>query len=180
MIRIEHLARLGALALLAALASSPSAHATPGLRTTVLPIYQIGTGAGVSLGHVVQASTVYNRLLAGGTFSASCASPLMQPAAGQRTLATDNFIGGLSLTVTIPEWVPAMLNMPGFYSLTRGTTVSCTYNWTSRAVEGGYTISAAGISYQVGNGERSEGSYQQFQMSVPGDTNSDDWQSCIP
>jgi hypothetical protein len=178
--RLELVSRLGALTLVMALASSAPARATPGLRTTVLPIYQIGNGAGVNMGHVVQASTLYNRLLAAGTFSASCASALMQPATGQRTLSTDNLMGGLSLTVTIPEWVPAIVNMPGFYSLTRGTTVSCTYNWTSRAVEGGYTVGAGGVSFQSGNGERADGFFRQFQMSVPGDTGTDDWTTCIP
>lgn len=156
------------------------AGAQPNLQTTVLPIYQIGNGAGVHLGHVVTASTLYNRLVAGGTFVAGCAHPDMLPARGQRTLSGDNVGGGVRLVVTIPETLPATVSMPGFYSLPRGTTVSCTYEWTSRAVESGYTIGPGGISFQVGNGEKSEGLFQQFQMSVPGDTNTDDWQGCIP
>lgn len=180
MSRVEWLSRLGALALVVSLAGSTPARAMPDLRTTVLPIYQVGTGSGVSLGHVVQAYTVYNRLSAGGTYSASCASAQMLPATGQRFLSSDGLLGGRSLTVTIPEWVPATINMPGFDSLTRGTTVTCTYNWTARAVEGGYTVGSGGISFPTGSGERSEGSTQPFQMSVPGDTNTDDWQGCIP
>jgi len=156
------------------------ASAQPNLQTTVLPIYQIGNGAGVHLGHVVTASTLYNRLVAGGTFVASCASPDMLPARGQRTLSGDNAGGGIRLVVTIPESLPATVAMPGFYSLTRGTTVSCTYEWTSRAVEGGYTIGPGGISFQIGNGEKAEGFFQTFTMSVPGETNQDDWQGCIP
>lgn len=177
--RFPQITSLSLLAL-ALVANTTPASAMPNLTTRVLPAYQIGNGAGVSMGHVVLASTVYNRLTAGGTFSASCASPQMQPATGQRTLSVDNLVGGLSLTVTIPEWVPATVSMPGFYSLTRGTTVSCTYNWTSKATEGGYSVGAGGISFQTGNGERSEGFFQQFQMSVPGDTSTDDWQGCIP
>ena len=180
MSRIEWLKRLGALVPMVLIAAAAPTHAMPDLRTTVLPIYQVGTGAGVSLGHVVQAYTVYNRLTAGGTYSASCASAMMLPTTGQRTLSSDGLLGGRSLTVTIPEWVPATINMPGFNSLTRGTTVSCTYNWTARAVEGGYTVTPGGISFQSGNGERLEGSTQPFQMSVPGDTNTGDWQGCIP
>jgi hypothetical protein len=180
MSRFDLTSRLVALALIASLAGSSPVRAMPELRTTVLPIYQQGTGAGVSLGHVVQASTLFNRLTAGGTYSASCASPLMLPATGQRTLSSDGLLGGRSLTVTIPEWVPATINMPGFYSLARGTTVSCTYNWTSRAVEGGYTVGNGGVTFPTGSSERADGSSQPFQMSVPGDTNSDDWQGCIP
>ena len=178
--RTRIFSRLGAIALVIVLAPSAPVHAAPTLKTTVLPIYQIGNGAGVSLGHVVLASTLFNRLTAGGTYTASCASPVMLPTTGQRTLTSDGLLGGRSLTVTIPEWVPATVNMPGFYSLDRGATVSCTYNWTSRAVESGYSIGSGGISFPIGSGERADGSTQQFQMSVPGDTNSDDWQSCIP
>src|SRR4051812_26439747 len=147
MTRAAAVASFGVLALV----SAATVNALPTLKTVVTPIYQVGTGAGVSLGHIVTASTIYNRLTAGGTFSASCASPLMLPATGQRTLSNDGITGGRSLTVTIPEWVPTIVNMPGFYSLSRGTTVACTYNWTARATEGGYTIGSGGITYQTGN-----------------------------
>jgi hypothetical protein len=160
--------------------TAPWASATPTLQTQVLPVYQVGNGAGVNMGHVVNASTAYNRLIAGGTFVADCANSLMMPASGQRTVSKDGFTGGIVLHVTVPETLPALVSMPGFYSLPRGTTVQCTYNWTSRAVESGYTIGFNGISYQSGNGERSEGFFKQFQMSVPGDTNTDEWQGCIP
>jgi hypothetical protein len=165
---------------LVALAGASPAIAVPSLHVTVLPIYQIGNGAGVSLGHVVRASTIYNRLQAGGTFVASCASPVMQPARGERTTSTDSFSGGLTLNVSIPYSLPATVYMPGFYSLDRGATVSCTYTWTARAVEGGFSVSAGGISYQSGSGEISDGFFQPFQMSVPGDTNTGEWQGCIP
>jgi hypothetical protein len=156
------------------------ASAYPLLNTVVSPIYQVGTGAGVNLGHTVVASTVYNRLTAGGTFSAACIHPQMSPATGQRTLSAETVGGRTQLYVTIPAVQPAIVNMPGFYSVTRGETVQCTYSWTSRAVEGGYSVSAGGISFQTGNGERSDGGYQQFTMNVPGDTNSGDFNKCIP
>jgi len=177
--RLLRLAVPGAAALASMVGTVPVG-AMPSLSTRVLPAYQVGNGAGVNMGHIVFASTLYNRLTAGGTFSASCAHPSMQPATGQRTLSSDNLTGGLSLTVTIPEWLPATISMPGFYSLPRGTTVSCTYNWTSKATESGYSVGFGGVSFQTGNGERSDGFFQPFQMSVPGDTNTDDWQSCIP
>jgi len=180
MIRVSPIGRLPAFVIAALFGSIADVNAMPTLQTVVAPIYQVGNGAGVNMGHVVSASTIYNRLTAGGTFSASCASPLMLPATGQRTLSNDGLTGGRSLVVTIPEWVPTIINMPGFYSLTRGTTVACTYNWTARTVEGGYTIGAGGITFQTGNGERTQGSFQAFVMSVPGDTSSDDFQSCIP
>jgi hypothetical protein len=151
------------------------------LKTVVASIYQVGNGSLVNLGHTVLASSNYNRLFAGGTYSAVCAAPEALPTTGQRFLSTSNFLGGVSLTVTIPEWHPALVNMPGYYeAATRGQTLNCTYNWMSRAVEGGYTVGASGISYQVGNGEISEGGTKNFIMNVPSLGDPNDWTSCIP
>lgn len=151
------------------------------LRTVVLPIYQIGTGAAVSLGHTAIVSTSYNRLFAGGTYSASCAAPEMLPMTGQNFGTGENLVGGLSFNVTIPEWIPARINMAGFNAAaTRGQRLSCTYNWTSRAVESGYTIGIGGVSFQTGNGERLEGGAQLFSMSVPSLTDVNEGGSCIP
>ena len=179
MIRFQTLARhIWVAAIMAASAMPVSA--LPTLSTDVLSIYQIGRGSGVNLGHVVHASTVYNRIVAGGTFVAACPNPLMLPARGERIFSADNFGGGLVVHVTVPQTLPATVSMPGFYSLTRGTTLDCTYTWTSKAIEGGYSIGANGVTFQTGNGERSEGFFKSFTMTVPGDTNSDDWQGCIP
>lgn len=156
------------------------AQASPYLATDVIPPYQVGNGASVRLGHVVHAYTYFNRLTAGGTFSAACVNPEMSPYNGQREASDWNVTGGLWLHVTIPLSQPALVNMPGFYNLPRGTTVSCTYNWTSRAVESGYSISPGGISIPIGSGSSGEGGTQIFYMSVPADTNTGDWQKCIP
>ena len=151
------------------------------LTTRVLPIYQIGTGSMVSLGHVATASTNYNRLFAGGTYVAACASPDMSPMSGQNSGTGENVVGGLSFSVTIPEWVPARVNMTGFNAAaTRGQQLNCNYTWTSRAVESGYTVGVGGISFQTGNGERTEGSTQPFSMSVPPLTDPNKGGSCIP
>jgi len=151
------------------------------LDTSVSPIYQVGNGASVRLGHTVIASTNYNRLFAGGTYIATCASPDMLPSPGQRFLSTENGTGGLTLVVTIPRVHPAYVNMPGFNSaVNRGGRVDCTYSWTSRAVEGGYSVGFGGISFQTGNGESAEGGVQLFVMNVPGAADEDDWTSCIP
>jgi hypothetical protein len=151
------------------------------LSTAVSPIYQVGNGATVKVGHTAIANTAYNRLFAGGTYSAACASPDMVPANGQRFVSADNVLGGLTLYVTIPSVHPAYINMPGFdSSRNRGMRLNCVYNWTSRAVEGGYTVGAGGISFQTGNGEASEGSSQIFVMDVPGLGDEDEWTPCLP
>jgi len=151
------------------------------LRTHVASIYQIGTSAQVQLGHTVAASTDYNRLIAGGTYSASCAASEMQPTTGQRTLTASGLRGPQQLYVTIPANLPARVSMPGFNASTmRGRTLDCTYNWTSRAAESQLTIGAGGIGYTVGGGEMTEGGTEVFSMRVPGLGDVNEGSTCTP
>jgi hypothetical protein len=150
------------------------------LSVHVFSPYQVSTGSVVSMGHAVTGSTDYNRLTAGGTYSAQCNHSSMLPTGGQRTESTSAFLGGLRMTVTIPDVLPAYIGMPGFSSLPRGTTVNCTYNWTARVVEGGYKIGAGGIGIGIGDGEAADGSTRQFTMRVPSLSDEDENSSCIP
>ncbi len=149
------------------------------MRTYLSVPYQVGTGAGVKLGHMVTGSTDYNRLSVAASYIAQCASPEMMPTQADRNQYTENFLGGLALTTNIPQIVPSLVNMAGFYSLTRGTTVACTYDWTATVIEGGYTWKYGFISYQTGNGQLHEGGTLNFTMSVP-DANDDGDRICIP
>lgn len=151
-----------------------------GLSTYVGSIYQVGASPTVKLGHTVLASTNYNRLNAGGTYTASCIDPTVGTVSGSRGLSTENIVGGLQLQVTIPAQQPAYVNMPGYYSLPRGSYVTCMYFWTSQATEGGYSVGAGGISFQTGNGTRYEGGTAVFSMTVPGNTDPNENSSCIP
>jgi len=166
-------------ALLVALCAGQPAFAIR-MNVMVFDPYQVMTSATVRLGHTVSASTDFNRLTAGGTYVAQCANPQMLPVPGQRTLSASAYLGGLSLTVTIPESQPAYVAMPGFESLPRGTTVSCTYSWTARAVEGGYTAGGGGLSVPIGQGEISQGDTRNFTMKVPSDTDPNKNSGCIP
>jgi len=151
------------------------------LRTEVTAIHQVGVGAGVSLGHAVVASTNYNRLTAGGTYVATCASSAMLPTSGARTLSREGLSGPLSLVTTVPTVVPTIVNMPGYNQLPAGTRVDCTYSWTSKATEGSYSIGAGGIGYITGAGERADGNTQLFVMNVPAAAgDGDDGDSCHP
>ena len=164
------------LPVLALLLAKPAAAIS--LTSQVLSIYQVGTTGQVKLGHVVHASTNYNRLIAGGSYIATCSGLL--PTTSSRTLSANNIVGGLRLTVTIPAQQPAYVNMPGFSSAARGSEFTCTYNWTAHATEGGYTIGASGISYQTGNGHQAEGGTEIFMMRVPSATDPNENSSCIP
>jgi hypothetical protein len=172
--------RLAAVLIAATLIGNAQPASALSLRTTVSTIYQVGTGAAVHLGHVVSARTAYNRLYAGGTFNATCANSDMLPITGQRFITSEAFSGGVALVVTIPQYQPAEPAMPGFYSLPRGSQVTCTYNWTSRAVESSFTIGAGGVSFPTGGSEQSEGGTQVFYMKVPGVTDPNGNNVCIP
>ena len=168
------------LAGIAGLLTAAQPAAALAMRTYLAAPYQVSTGAGVSLGHAVTGSTDYNRLTVAGSYVAQCASALMMPTQGSRNGYTENVLGGLTLTTNTPQIVPSIVNMPGFFSLTRGTTVACTYDWTSTVAEGGYTWKYGFISYQTGNGTLHEEGTQTFSMSVPGGSDGGDRVGCIP
>ena len=172
--------RLSALLGAALVLATPHKTLAVTLTTQVSPIHQVGVGAGVSLGHAVVASTNYNRISAGGTYVASCASALMLPSTGARTLSRESLIGGLSLVTTVPALVPTIVNMPGYNQLPAGTVVDCTYSWTSKANESSYNVGPGGIGYTTGAGERADGNTQLFVMIVPAAAEDNSGDSCHP
>lgn len=166
------------VAAVASLAGQPAS--AVGLSAYVSDPYQVSTGSVVRMGHAVSAWTDFNRLTAGGTYVARCNHSDMSPASGQRTESTSAFLGGLRMTVTIPTLMPAYIGMPGFSSLPRGTTVTCTYDWTAFASEGGYKIGAGGIGIGIGDGQSSLGDFKTFTMRVPSGTDGNENSTCIP
>ena len=156
----------GGLAPAALLIASAPAMA---VQVRVIPqlIYQSGTSAAVYIGHTVDADTNYNRLTAGGSYTVTCNHPATLPLSGQRTISRETIAGPTTLVVTIPATLPSLQAIPGFSSVPTDIELTCTYAWTARAVEGGYTISVLGISFQTGNGERTEGGVQEFRMIRP-------------
>jgi hypothetical protein len=137
------------------------------LRVIPQAIYQIGTSASVYIGHTVDADTSFNRLLAGGTYTINCNSSTTMPVTGQRSLTRETWGGPTNVVVTIPTWLPAQQTIPGFSSVAPDTQLSCTYAWTARAVESGYSINLGFISYPIGSGERTEGGTVPFNMYKP-------------
>jgi hypothetical protein len=170
---------LGCALTLAAFGWSSGAPAVE-LRTVVSPIYQVGTGSQVRIGHTALASTNYNRLYAGGSFTVACGFGGIAQATGANFLSAENYFGKLQLNVTIPQVHPAYVNLTGFYTADRGETIHCAYNWISRAEEGGYSVGAGGISFQTGNGRREEGGSQPFVMIVRDTGDVDEGSTCIP
>jgi hypothetical protein len=165
---------------LAAFGVPPPAPAVE-LSTVVSPIYQVGNGSQVRIGHTALASTNYNRLYAGGTYSAGCGVGEIPEATGGNFLSGENITGGVRLTVTVPQLHPAYINLTGFYLVSRGQTIHCVYNWTSKAEEGGFSVGVGGITFQTGNGRREVSGSQPFIMRNPGTPDDgDDGATCIP
>jgi hypothetical protein len=158
---------------------SRPALATLSMSTVPSSVYQFGTGSGVYLGHTVIAGTNLNRLIAGGTFRATCASTYTGEIPGSRTLSS-NLLGQYNrLTVTIPESLPALRNMPGFLSAPRGSRFECQYNWTSFAQEPTYTVGVPGFSVTLGGEQLADSGIVTFWMQKPGTSTGND-DACIP
>jgi hypothetical protein len=143
------------------------------LQTVISDIYQNGETAGVYLGHSVISSTPMNRLTAGGTFEAKCVSPYTGSITGQRTLSS-TLLTGNQLYVTIPEWHPALADMPGFDFVEAGSTLSCGYYWTSVAEEATYSVGIPGFGITVGGAKGSQGGTVPFTMHKPANDVADD------
>ena len=161
--RVLNLAFLPIVAAVVCIA--PVANATLKMSTAIQSIYQIGDGSSaVSLGHTVIAGTNLNRLIAGGTFNASCASVYTGTIPGERTLPSSLTAQYNQLYVTIPEQLPAVRNMPGFESVPPGSILACTYAWTARAQEATYTVGVPGLGITIGGEELRDGGAVGFQM----------------
>jgi hypothetical protein len=148
------------------------------LDTVVGNIHQIGMTASVSLGHAAIGHTNYNRMTVSAAYTTACASSVMAPTSGQRTLSREEVIGGFGLVTTVPEKLPAIVDLPGFEFLAAGSRIACAYNWTSKAVESSYSMGIPGFGMQTGSGERAQGGTWPFVMAVPAANDTDDDDGC--
>ena len=170
-------AAVGLLAIAVLACGSPSVHAFS-MRGQVQSIrQQEGFTSGVYLGHIVMASSSMNRLIAGGAFEARCPSSHTGTINDRRTLSASALIGGTELYVTVPEWLPALRQMPGFENVPRGTTLMCSYNWTAHAEEATYTVGVPGFNMTIGGERGSDGRSVPFEMYKPGGSEEDN--GCI-
>ena len=149
------------------------------LDTVPTNIYQFSTGSLFYLGHTVIAGTPIFSMTAGGSFVASCPGHSTAPVTGERSF-TSVVLGKYNqAVVTIPEWVPALRDMPGFDGAPRGSRWQCFYDWKSWAREATYTVGIPGSSITIGGGEQSDSGSIFFFMQKPGTATGDD-DACIP
>lgn len=168
-----------ALLTLAAMACAPQLASAVQMRPYISMPSQWGTGSGFYLGHTVTASTNFNNLVAGGTYTAQCNHTATLPVMGERTLSSSTLgFGTNMLTVTIPEQLPAVRNLTGWLQIPGDTTLLCNYRWTASATESGYSVGVGGISFQYGNGTVREGGTVDFTMYRPSREDADG--GCIP
>jgi hypothetical protein len=164
---------------IAALLAMPQLASAVEMKAYVSRPSQWGQAAAIYIGHTVLASTPYNNLVAGGTYTVQCNHPATIPMSGERTLSSSTFgIEKNSLIVTIPAQLPALRNLSGWPQIPGNTTLSCNYRWTAFATESGYTIGAGGISFPVGNGTMRDGGTEDFPVYRPSKEDADG--GCMP
>jgi hypothetical protein len=119
-----------------------------------------------------------NRLYAAGAFEARCPSTITAPSSISAVLG-GNLLGGTQLYVTVPASLPAQRIMPGFDQVPGGTTLNCSYNWTSDAEESTYSDQYSRIRHHHRWRKGARGSSVPFEMYQPGSSGSDDNNGCI-
>jgi len=163
----------------AALTGAPQFASAVQMNVYVSTPSQWGTGSAFYLGHTVLASTDFNILNAGGNYTVQCNHPATLPMTGERSLGSSTYgFDKNRLTVTIPAQQPAIQNISGWLQVPDNTILSCNYRWTAFATEGGYTVGAGGISFQVGNGTMRDGGTVNFTLYRPSREDADG--GCIP
>lgn len=168
-----------ALLVVGTLTCAPQVVCAVELSTYVSTPSQWGTGSGFYHGHTVTARTPFNVLNAGGAFTAQCNHPATLLMTGERAFGrTTTGRDKNTITVTIPERLPAVRNVSGWLQVPGDTKLSCNYRWTSFATEGGYSISAGGIGITYGNETKRDGGTMDFEMYRPPKEDADG--GCVP
>jgi hypothetical protein len=151
------------------LASSGPARADLFATLNALPAYQVGTGAFVSFGTVVDARTNINAIWAGGTYRLECEDPHIRPAlTGSRSWSDNGIIGPRQITVTVPAWVPATQALPGWQSVMGGTFFNCVYTHSGAAKTNFLPIGSSGTTIQIGGDYWDEAESIVFGVIKPG------------
>jgi hypothetical protein len=157
--------------------TAPSAEALT-LKPQPIEPSQVAFTAAVRHGLAVSASSPMNRLIAGGSYVVRCAHANTGTIEGQRSFGSSAF-GWNQLTVTVPETLPAIRDLPGFDVVAAGTTLSCNFSWTAFAEESTYSIGSGGIGITVGGMRAGDGSSISFEMRKRGEDGERDNTSCI-
>lgn len=137
----------------AALLSSLCGPARADLSARLIPLEhsQVGTSGIVRFGTVVTASTNLNALWASANFKIDCSDAAIRPSiTGKRGWSDNGIRGPRNIYVTVPEWVPAEQELPGWQAVMGGTYVSCVNTQTGYARTNILPIGSGGSTFPIG------------------------------
>jgi hypothetical protein len=145
------------------------AHADLKANLIPLPAAQVGTDGFISFGTVVTASTNINSIWASANYRIECSDPAIRPAlSGGRGWSDNGLWGPRSVTVTAPEWVPSIQELPGWHMVMGGTYVSCVHTNIGYAKTNILPIGAGGTTIPLGGDTWEETKQITFGVMKPG------------
>lgn len=151
------------------LGSSSPAHAD--LNATLIPLdaYQLGTDGFITFGTVVTARTNLNSIWASASYRIECSDPAIRPAlSGGRGGSSNGLLGPRSITMTAPEWLPAVQELPGWQAVMGGTLVSCVHTNTGHAKTNILPIGGGGTTIPIGGDAWEDSKQITFTVMKPG------------
>ena len=151
------------------LMAGPQAHADLQANLHMYPVAQVGVGGFVSFGTIVDASTNINSIWASANFRIECSDPKIRPAPhGSRGWSDNGIKGPRSIAVSVPEWVPAIQELPGWLGVMGGALVSCVYTTSGFAKTNILPIGGGGVTIPLGGDSWEETRTQAFTVIKPG------------
>ena len=161
--------KLGAAIAAAVIGLNSPARADLQAKLTAIPVYQVGTGGFVSFGSVVSARTNLPSIWASASYQIDCSDPQVRPPLkGGRGWSDNQLFGPSSVTVTAPEWLPAIQELPGWQTVMGGTYVSCVYTTTGFAKTNVFPISGGGTTISIGGDQWEDTQSISFGVMKPG------------
>lgn len=134
--------------------AAPAAAVT--MHVTEMPIYQVGIGPTITVGHFIDARSLFQNLTITGGFRVSCSEPVVPDIVESYSATQTVYFGSNVFSKAIPEPLPAQRNLGGWNKVRTGTVLNCSYRLQARATESGINFGTGGGSVSYGNGEQSE------------------------
>ena len=124
---------------------------------------QVSTSERVRVGMSVNAEAGTFALTAGGGYTLTC--PDTTPLTAQRALQFYRLAPGYTVSVFVPEVIPAEYPISGWSSWARPSTHYCTFSYTGRAKDGWVSLSGIGVNVTLGGDEVIDGNSVVFPMA---------------